>query len=155
MTTIRKYARAFELTVLAAALIGTALGVSAQDIPVGDLMTSFSFRAIGPARQNGRILHVAVNEKDPYTFYIAPSTGGLWKTVNNGTTFASILPQQSMVPIGHMTMAPSDPNVLWVGTGDAASGRIPLRGYREQDPVDAAPDGDQRQPGRKIVSCSK
>jgi photosystem II stability/assembly factor-like uncharacterized protein len=137
MITARKYARACRLIVLAAAWVGTALGVPAQDVPVGDLMKSFSFRAVGPARQNGRILHVAVNEKDPYTFYIAPSTGGLWKTVNNGTTFASILPRQSMVPIGHMTMAPSDPNILWVGTGDAASGRIPLRGFGVWKSADA------------------
>ena len=107
---------------------GTGI-MPAQDVSTDDIMKSFSFRALGPARQNGRILHVAVNEKDPYTFYIAPSTGGLWKTVNNGTTFQSILPDESMVPIGHMAMAPSDPNVLWVGTGDAASGRFPLRGF--------------------------
>jgi photosystem II stability/assembly factor-like uncharacterized protein len=111
--------------------------VPAQDVPASDIMKSFTFRALGPARQNGRILHVAVNEKDPYTFYIAPSTGGLWKTVNNGTTFTSILPDESMVPIGHMAMAPSDPNVLWVGTGDAASGRFPLRGFGVWKSVDA------------------
>jgi hypothetical protein len=49
--------------------------------------------------------------------------------VNNGTTFESILPEQSNVPIGHAAIAPSDPNVIWVGTGDAASGRVPFRGF--------------------------
>ncbi len=120
-----------------ATVLGTAWRSGAQDWAGSDIMKSFSFRAIGPARQNGRILHVVVNEKDPYTFYIAPSTGGLWKTVNNGTTFTSVLPNQSMVPIGHAAMAPSDPNILWVGTGDAASGRIPLRGFGVWKSTDA------------------
>lgn len=86
------------------------------------------FRNIGPARQNGRVLHLLVDERKPSTFYIAPSTGGLWKTINKGTTFESVLPDQSMVSIGHATLAPSNPDIVWVGTGDAASGRIPLRG---------------------------
>jgi photosystem II stability/assembly factor-like uncharacterized protein len=110
-------------------LITAAPLPAGQEVPAADIFKSFAFRAIGPARQNGRVLHVVVNEKDPYTFYLAPSTGGIWKTINNGTTFSSILPGQGMVPVGHMAMAPSDPNVLWVGTGDAASGRIPLRGF--------------------------
>jgi len=131
----QRYGSALTI-LLVAGLLGAGIA-PAQEMPAADIMKSFSFRALGPARQNGRILHVAVNEKDPYTFYIAPSTGGLWKTVNNGTTFTSILPDESMVPIGHMAMAPSDPNILWVGTGDAASGRFPLRGFGVWKSVDA------------------
>ena len=67
----------------------------------------------------------------------APSTGGLWKTTNNGTTFDSVLPDQSMVSIGHATLAPSNPDIVWVGTGDAASGRIPIRGFGVWKSTDA------------------
>ena len=121
-----------------ALIIATASpGLWAQDPGPAEILKSLSFRALGPARQCGRILHVAVNERNPYTFYLAPSTGGIWKTVNNGTTFESILPQQSMVSVGHIALAPSNPDIVWVGTGDAASGRIPLRGFGVWKSTDA------------------
>jgi photosystem II stability/assembly factor-like uncharacterized protein len=93
------------------------------------LARAFVFRGIGPARQCGRILHVAAHPARPFMFYISPGTGGLWRTTNNGTTFEPLLPEASNVPVGHFAIAPSDPDILWVGTGDAASGRIPLRGF--------------------------
>ncbi|MDW7759984.1 MAG: hypothetical protein SCM96_05015 [Acidobacteriota bacterium] len=93
------------------------------------LFQAFSWRAVGPARQGGRILHIEALPERPFTFYIAPSTGGLWKTENNGTTFTSLLPEESNVPIGHFALAPSNPEIIWVGTGDPASGRLPLRGF--------------------------
>ncbi|MCU0243556.1 MAG: hypothetical protein MUE80_02180 [Acidobacteria bacterium] len=100
------------------------------------LSRAFVYRALGPARQCGRVLHVAAHPSDRFTFYIAPSTGGLWRTVNNGTTFESLLPDAGNVPIGHFAVAPSDPRTIWVGTGDPASGRIPLRGFGVLKSVD-------------------
>lgn len=100
------------------------------------LSRAFVYRALGPARQCGRVLHVAAHPSDRFTFYIAPSTGGLWRTVNNGTTFEPLLPEASNVPIGHFAVAPSDPRTIWVGTGDPASGRIPLRGFGVLKSVD-------------------
>ena len=128
-----------RLCLIAFVVLAAAVAPSlwAQGIGPGEILKSFSFRAVGPARQNGRILHVAVNEQNPYTFYLAPSTGGIWKTSNNGTTFESILPSQSMVSVGHIALAPSNPDVIWVGSGDAASGRIPLRGFGVWKSVDA------------------
>ena len=114
--------------ILAALIAGTA-AAQGPDVPAFSASDVLTFRGIGPARQCGRILHIAVPQGRPFTFYIAPASGGLWKTENNGTTFASILPAQSNVPIGHVAIAPSNPNVIWVGTGDPASGRIPLRGF--------------------------
>ena len=113
--------------------------VSQEAPPTGAaaLLRAPAFRNIGPARQNGRILHVLVNERQPSTFYLAPATGGLWKTVNNGTTFESVLPDKSAVAIGHAALAPSNPDIVWVGTGDAASGRIPLRGFGVWKSADA------------------
>ena len=98
--------------------------------PLDDgLARAFAYRALGPARQCGRILHVAAPPSQPFTFYVSPGTGGLWRTTNNGTTFESILPGASNVPVGHFAVAPSDPKTIWVGTGDPASGRIPIRGF--------------------------
>ncbi|MBM3295164.1 MAG: hypothetical protein FJY82_11675, partial [Candidatus Aminicenantes bacterium] len=109
----------------------------AQQPGPAEILKSFTYRALGPARQCGRILHVAVDPRRPTTFYLAPSTGGIWKTTNNGTTFASVLPQESMVSVGHMALAPSNPDIVWVGSGDAASGRIPLRGFGVWKSTDA------------------
>ncbi len=97
---------------------------------------AFAFRALGPARQCGRVLHVAGHPSDRFTFYVSPGTGGLWRTTNNGTTFEPILPDASNVPVGHFAIAPSDPKVIWVGTGDPASGRIPFRGFGVMKSVD-------------------
>jgi photosystem II stability/assembly factor-like uncharacterized protein len=77
------------------------------------------FRAIGPAAPSGRIDDFAVFEKNPAIFYVATATGGLWKTINNGTTFAPVFDTQSTSSIGDVTIAPNDPNVVWVGTGEA------------------------------------
>ncbi len=116
-------------TLALALLMGLDLSSQSAENGPAALLRAPAFRNIGPARQNGRVLHLLVDERKPSTFYIAPSTGGLWKTTNKGTTFASVLPDQSMVSIGHATLAPSNPDIVWVGTGDAASGRIPLRGF--------------------------
>lgn len=116
-------------------LFGAAVflsGMFAWGVPMSDdpeaLFKAFTYRTVGPARQGGRILHIAALPNRPFTFYIGPSTGGLWKTENNGTTFTSLLPGESNVSIGHFALAPSNPDIIWVGTGDAASGRLPLRG---------------------------
>ncbi len=81
-------------------------------------IAQMTWRCIGPANMGGRITAVAVVESDPSTFYIASATGGLLKTTNNGTTFAFAFDKESTVSIGDVAVAPSDPNVVWVGTGE-------------------------------------
>ena len=78
------------------------------------------YREIGPTRQGGRIVDLAVPDrsKQPYTFYVAAANGGLWKTINNGQTFAPIFDDQSVIAMGDVTVAPSEPNTVWVGTGE-------------------------------------
>lgn len=101
-----------------------------------DLLKAFSYRELGPARQGGRILRIVAHKDQPYTFYVVTASGGLWKTKNNGTTFESLFDHQNTIAIGDMAVASSDPNILWVGTGTAASGRISLLGdgvYKSTD----------------------
>ncbi len=130
MTTRRFFVILIGLSVLSAPADTPLLSQDrAATGPVAAVLRAPAFRNVGPARQNGRILHLLVDERRPSTYFIAPSTGGLWKTINNGTTFESVLPDKSAVSIGHATLAPSNPDHVWVGTGDAASGRIPLRGF--------------------------
>jgi photosystem II stability/assembly factor-like uncharacterized protein len=77
------------------------------------------FRAIGPAAPSGRIDDFAVFEKNPAVFYVGTATGGVWKTMNYGTTFTPVFDAQSVSSIGDVAIAPNDPNVVWVGTGEA------------------------------------
>jgi photosystem II stability/assembly factor-like uncharacterized protein len=76
------------------------------------------FREIGPASPAGRIDDFAVLESNPAVFYVATATGGLWKTTNNGTTFETVFDHQPTSSIGDVAIAPHDPNLVWVGTGE-------------------------------------
>jgi len=134
----RPLARAALGAVLAvAALAAQTTPSTASPRPLDEgLARAFAYRALGPARQCGRVLHVAADPSRPWTFYVSPGTGGLWRTTNNGTTFESLLPEASNVPVGHFAVAPSNPDIIWVGTGDPASGRIPIRGFGVMKSVD-------------------
>jgi photosystem II stability/assembly factor-like uncharacterized protein len=83
------------------------------------LLDGIPIRALGPANMSGRICDVAVVESRPATIYVACASGGLWKTNNQGTTWTPIFDQQPVASIGAVAVAPSDPNVIWVGTGEA------------------------------------
>jgi photosystem II stability/assembly factor-like uncharacterized protein len=82
------------------------------------ILRNFTWRSIGPANMGGRIDDIAVVESNPSTYYVAFAVGGLWKTVNNGTTWTPIFDDQPVASIGDVTVAPSDPNVVYVGTGE-------------------------------------
>ena len=66
----------------------------------------------------GRIVDLAVVERDPFTFYLATASGGLFKTTNNGTTFTPVFEKEDTVSIGDVAVSRSNPNILWVGTGE-------------------------------------
>ncbi|HXV62484.1 MAG TPA: hypothetical protein VEK15_17420 [Vicinamibacteria bacterium] len=76
------------------------------------------FREIGPATPAGRIDDFAVLESNPFVFYVATATGGLWKTTNNGTTFETLFDNETTSSIGDVAIAAYDPNLVWVGTGE-------------------------------------
>jgi photosystem II stability/assembly factor-like uncharacterized protein len=76
------------------------------------------FREIGPASPSGRIDDFAVLESNPAVFYVASATGGLWKTVNNGTTFEAQFTNETTSSIGDIAIAPNDANLVWVGSGE-------------------------------------
>ena len=83
------------------------------------LLKRFVWRGIGPASMGGRVDDIAAVESNPYIVYIGFATGGVWKSTNNGTTFQPIFETYSTASIGDIAIAPSDPNVVWVGTGEA------------------------------------
>ena len=97
-------------------------GLRAQAI-TADLLESFTYRSIGPTRQSGRFVDFAVPAQQPYTFYAATGSGHLWKTANNGVTFEPLFTDQAVFSIGAVAVAPSDPNVLYLGSGEANTSR--------------------------------
>ncbi len=82
------------------------------------MLRRFVWRGIGPASMGGRIDDLAVVESNPYIIYVGFATGGVWKSTNNGTTFQPIFDTYSTASIGDVTVAQSDPNIVWVGTGE-------------------------------------
>jgi len=82
------------------------------------ILRTFTWRSIGPANMGGRIDDIAVVESNPSTFYVGFATGGVWKTTNNGTTFTPLFDDQPVTSIGDIAVAPSDPNIVYVGTGE-------------------------------------
>ncbi|MCK5573268.1 MAG: hypothetical protein KAJ12_10930, partial [Bacteroidetes bacterium] len=95
---------------------------SAQQIPEG-ILGKIHYREIGPTRQSGRFVDFAVPLQDINTFYAATASGGLWKTVNGGQSFASLVDDYDIISIGDITVAPSDPDILYLGTGEGNNSR--------------------------------
>ena len=87
--------------------------------PTHPLLRVFRWRSIGPAGQGGRIDDIAVRPDDRSTFFIGFATGGLWKTENNGTTFEPVFDTYDTHSIGDVALAPSNPDIMYVGTGEA------------------------------------
>ncbi|MSQ93500.1 MAG: PDZ domain-containing protein [Gemmataceae bacterium] len=84
-----------------------------------DWVKALRWRSIGPANMSGRITALAVDEADPTTYYVATASGGIVKTVNNGVTFEHQFDKENTVSIGDVCVAPSNRNIVWVGTGEA------------------------------------
>jgi photosystem II stability/assembly factor-like uncharacterized protein len=108
------------LIALSAVILASDLGAQAL---TPDVLKAFVFRNIGPTRQSGRFVDFAVPELETTTLYAATGSGGLWKSVNNGITWESIFDNQAVISIGDIAVAPSNSNIVWVGTGEATTSR--------------------------------
>ena len=67
----------------------------------------------------GRVSDIAIDPRNPAVFYVGLGTGGIFKTGNNGVSFDPIFDKQPVLSIGAIAIAPSDSDVVWVGTGEA------------------------------------
>jgi len=82
------------------------------------LLKSFVWREIGPANIGGRVDDIAVVESDPSTIYVGFATGGVWKSINNGTTWVPIFDEYPVSSVGDIAIAQSNPEIIYVGTGE-------------------------------------
>ncbi len=94
-----------------------------QEEPADSVDSSYfsglKVRSIGPAGMSGRIACVDVVVDNPRMIYVGTATGGIWKSLNGGVTWKPIFDHQTTSSIGDLTIDPSNPEVVWVGTGEA------------------------------------
>lgn len=119
-------------------LISTASLIEAQPVATleADQFSEWNWRLLGPALPAGRAWKVVGVESDPKTLYVTTAGGGVWKTTNNGTTFDPIFNYESTASTGVVAVAPSNTDIVWVGTGEPANTRANSWGdgaYRSTD----------------------
>ncbi len=128
-TTIR---RLILLAVMAGVVPAAAWQSGDRRAGLRDVLDATSFRNIGPFRTGAWITEIAVPESPLrdhlYTIYAATRTGGLWKTTNNGMTWEPISDSVDVAAVGAVALAPSNPAIVWMGTGDQANARSSYSG---------------------------
>jgi len=101
--------------------------ISSQVIAQDDQFGSFQYRNLGAFRISAWVGDIAVpenpGEKHKHTFYVVPRAGGVWKTINSGTTFECISDTMGTSSMGDVAVAPSNSDIVWVGTGEDFNAR--------------------------------
>lgn len=100
------------------------------------LIQPFKWRLIGPGHMSGRITDIAVSPDDKYTLYCAAATGGIWKSGNNGISWRPIFDHYDTCSIGDIAVAPSNPQIIWAGTGEANASSYSSWGHGVYKSVD-------------------
>ena len=109
---------------------------AAKDPMQSSTFAGLSFRSIGPALTSGRIVDLAVNPNNTSEYYVASGSGGVWKTVNAGVTYTPVFDGEGSYSIGCVTLDPSNPNIVWVGSGENNNQRSAAYGdgvYKSED----------------------
>ena len=115
---------------VAVVLLSTSTWAQDSDVPKDEapginsgLVSALKFRGIGPAFMSGRIGDIVIDPDDRSTWYIAASSGGVWKTINNGVTYSPIFDSYGSYSIGCLALDPNNRFTLWVGSGENNSQR--------------------------------
>lgn len=99
-------------------------------------LEGLQFRSVGPAITSGRIADIAVNPNNYSEYYVAAAAGGVWKTINAGTTYYPVFDGEGSFSIGCLAIDPTNTNVVWVGSGENNNQRVVGYGdgvYRSED----------------------
>ena len=120
------HARSGSLLLLAL-LAGAPLGVAQDAAPAGvlteELLDGFQWRPLGPTGFGGRIVDLAHHPARPHSLWVASASGGLWVTEDHGTSWRCLFEREGTISIGDVAVDPSNPDVLWIGTGEANNQR--------------------------------
>ena len=114
----------FKLLSFFAAVVTLSISVGAQEAPAPAAdgtpkeFKALKYRLIGPAN-GGRVSRAAGVPGDPTTYWAATASGGVWKSIDAGVTWKSVFDDQPVSSIGSLAIAPSNPNVVYVGSGEA------------------------------------
>ncbi len=121
------------LTVLALALSLPALAAKRtskeestkkpEPLMSADTLAGLALRSLGPAINSGRVSDFAVTPGHPERIFVASASGGVWRTDNDGTTWTPVFDHEGSYSIGCLAMDPTNPDVVWVGTGENNSQR--------------------------------
>lgn len=125
-TTMRRVSIGFF--VAAVCFLGLSLTSYAQSPVTTDDFNQFTWRWVGPVTFSGRITEFAVPRGQTTTYYVLTASGGLWKTEDSGTHFEPIFDKYGNMSMGYMAIAPSNPNILYLGTGEPMHARSSTHG---------------------------
>ena len=81
-------------------------------------INALKWRSVGPALTSGRVSDIAVNKNNPFEYYVAVASGGVWKTSNWGLEYIPVFDNESSYSIASVTIDPNNSNTVWVGTGE-------------------------------------
>ena len=102
---------------------GSKTAPETKSLLTSEVLAALAFRNIGPAIMSGRVSDIVLHPKKRQVWYVAVGSGGVWKTENSGTTWTPIFDGQPSYSLGCLSLDPSNPDVVWVGTGENVSGR--------------------------------
>lgn len=108
-----------------------------RDMRDHSIFKDLSWRFIGPDIISGRCTDIAVPKGNKHTIYVGAATGGVWKTENSGITWEPIMDDAPSISVGDIAIAPSDPDLIWVGMGEANIFRASVAGTGIYKSVDA------------------
>ena len=132
--------RIFAALIPVIAALGAPLATP-QDAMLERIINATTFRNIGPFRTSAWITEIAVPDVPArdhlYTIYASSRSGGLWKTTNNGVTWTNVSDSVEAAAVGAVSVAPSNANIVWMGTGEQANARSSYSGKGVFKSVDA------------------
>ena len=100
-------------------------------------INALKWRSVGPALTSGRVSDIAVNQNNPFEYYVAIASGGVWKTSNWGLEYIPVFDNESSYSVGCVTIDPNNANTIWVGTGENNNQRSVAygHGYRAKESI--------------------
>ena len=114
---LRTATRSFVMSLVIAVL--AAPSAAAQDAEqISNALGDIQWRHLGPVNMGGRVSAILGTPGDPNTFWVGGADGGVWKTTNGGVTFEGQWQDEEAYSVGALALAPSDFNVVWLGSGE-------------------------------------